>query len=96
MRGNGGIAGDEGEGGAQEGRDLLLGQQMEQQRAETREQQGRGDIQTGQGRNEHGRAEHGEHMLQAEHQHSGRSQLPRVIHGSVDGFLVVHSITLSL
>ena len=94
--GDGGIAGDEGEGGAQEGRNLALGQHMEQQRAETGKQQRGGNVQAGQRRDEHGGAKHGKHVLQTQDDHFGTAQHPRVIHGPVDGFLVVHSITLSL
>ena len=94
-RGDGEVAAEEGEGGAQEGRDLLLGDQMEQQRAEAREQQRGRDAQPRQGRHQHGRAEHGEHVLQTEDQHLGRAERARVVHG-VGVQVLVHSISLSL
>jgi len=77
--GDGEIAGEEREGRAEERGNLALGQQVEQQRAETRKQQGRADVKTRQGRDKDGRAEHGEHVLEAEHQHPGLAQYAGVI-----------------
>ena len=79
-------AAQEGEGGAQEGGNLQLGAQVEQQGAETGKQQGGLD---GQGQtvlgdqdgHQHGGAEHGEQVLQAQHQHPGNTQLPGVVDG---------------
>ena len=62
----------------------------------SREEKRRGHVQTGQRRNQHGRAEHGEHVLQAENQHPGSAEDARVVYGPVNGVFVVHSITLSL
>ena len=89
----------EGEGGAQESGDLQTGAQMEQQRAQTGEQQGGLD---GQGQavagdqdgNQYRCAEHGEQMLQSQYQHPGQTQLP----GVVDGFVAqvfLHVMVLS-
>ena len=56
-------------GRAQEGRDLALGDEVEQQRAQTCAQQGGGDAQAGQQRHQNGGAEHGEHVLHAQNKH---------------------------
>ena len=78
-----GISAEEGEGGAEEGRNFPFGHEMENQGADTREEQGGGDGQTGDGRDQNGGAEHGEHVLETEESHSGRAQGP----GIVDGLL---------
>ena len=91
------VAADEREGAAEEGGNLALGDQVEEQRADAGEQKRGGDVQTGQRRDKNGRAEHGEHMLQAKQQHLGRTEGTRVINGAVNGgFLFFHSIYLSL
>ena len=79
-------AAQEGEGGAQEGGYLQLGADVEQQRADTGEQQGCLD---GQGQavarhqdgHQHRSAEHGKQVLQSQQQHPGHAQLPGVIDG---------------
>ena len=81
--GDGLIAADEGEGGAQEGGDLPLGEEVEQQGAQTREEQGGGHAQPGEGGYQHGGAEHGEHVLHAQDEHFGSSQLPGIINGLI-------------
>ena len=64
-----------GKAGAKEGRDLALGDEMEQQRAQTGAQQRGGHAQTGEQRHQHGGAEHGEHVLSAKDEQPGRAQL---------------------
>ena len=59
---------------------------MEQKRAEAGEQQGGLDAQgqavaADQDGHQNGGAKHGEHMLQAQHQHFGDAQLARVVDG---------------
>ena len=88
--GDGLIAADEGEGGAQEGGDLALGQKVEQQCAQSGEQQGGGYGQPGEGGDQHSGAEHGEHMLNAQDQHFGTAQLP----GVIDALVWIHSFVL--
>jgi len=82
-------AAEVGEGRAEEGGHLELREDVEQQRAESRHQQrglhrhrqpvGAADDD----RHDHRRAEHGAQMLEPEHEHARRAELPRV----VDGFL---------
>ena len=74
------VAADEGERAAEEGRDLTLGQQVEQQRTDAGEQQGRCDVEAGQRRDEDGRAEHGEHVLETQNEHSGLAECTCVVH----------------
>ena len=81
-------AAQEGEGGAQEGRDLELGTHMEQQRTQTRKQQcgldgERQAVALHQDGNQHRGAEHGEQMLQAQHQHPGQAQGAGVVDGLI-------------
>ena len=81
-------AAQEGEGGAQEGGYLKLGADVEQQRADTGEQQGCLD---GQGQavarhqdgHQHRSAKHGEQVLQTQQEHPGYAQLPGVVDGVV-------------
>ena len=68
------VAADESEGGTQESGNLTAGDQMEQEGAQTREQQGIGHIQAGQRGNQHGCAEHGEQVLHAQKQTLGGAQ----------------------
>ena len=86
--GHDGEAAQIGEGRAKEGRDLALGDQVEQQRAQTGAQQRGGNAQAGEQRHQHGGTEHGEHVLHAEDQHPARAQLARVVNalGVVDFF----------
>ena len=86
--GHGFKAAQEGEGGAQECGDLELGADVEQQRADTGEQQrgldGQGQAVAGhQDGHQNGGAEHGEHVLQAQQEHPGHTQLPGVVDGLV-------------
>ena len=93
QRGDGLEAAQEGEGGTQEGGYLELGAQVEQQRAETGEQQGGLD---GQGQavgayqdgHQHGGAEHGEQVLQTQQQHTGNAQLSGVVDGHMAQFFL--------
>ncbi len=96
VRGDGPVAREVREGRAEEGRDAALRDQVEEQRAEAGEEQRRGDVEPGQRGDKHGRAEHGEHVLQAEDEHLRRAECASVVNRFVaDGFLV-HSIYLSL
>ena len=66
---------------------------MEQQRAETCEQQRglngqRQAVALHEDGDEHRCAEHGEHVLQSEHQHSGGAQLAGVVDGFVSEFFL--------
>ena len=88
-----GEAAEVGERGAEERGDLELGAHVEQQRAETGEQQRRLDgerqaVALDQNGDEHRRAEHGEHVLQAQDQHSGGAQLSGVVDGFVSEFFL--------
>ena len=83
---DGGIAAQERKGGAKEGGNFPAGDQMEEQCAETREQQGGGHVQAGQGGNQHRRAEHGEQVLHTQNQCLGGAQLSYV----VNRFVVFH------
>jgi len=74
------VAADEGEGGAQEGGDLPPGDQVEQQRAQARKQQGVGHIQACQRGNQNRCAEHGEQMLYAQQQALGDTQGAGVVY----------------
>ena len=87
-----GEAAEVSEGRAEEGGDLHLGADVEQQRAETRHQQRGLDAQRQavalhEDGDEHRRAEHGEQMLQAEHQHAGHAELAGVIDSFLTEFL---------
>ena len=81
--GDGRVAADKGEGGAQESGDLHLGQEVEQQGAQACEQQGGGDGQAGQRGDQHCGAEHGEHVLDAQDQHLGGAKDAGVINGVI-------------
>ena len=69
---------------------------MEQQRAETGEQQRRGDVQTGQDGDEHRRAEHGEHVLEAEQEHSARTELSGIVDAVFGDLAFTHDSFSSL
>ena len=90
---DGGVAAYKGEAGAQEGRHLPLGQQMEQQRAQAGKQQRHADGQAGKGGHEHRGPEHGEHVLHAEHEHSRRPQRPRVVNGLRANIFLIHGFS---
>ena len=89
------VAADESERTAEEGRNLAAGEQVEEQGADTGEKKRGSDVKSGQSRNKHGGAEHGEHVLEAEQQHLGGAELACVVNGAVDGGFLVHSIYLS-
>ncbi len=74
LGGHNGKAPQKGEGGAQEGRDLAAGDQVEQQGAQPRHQQGGADAEAGDKGHQDGGAEHGEDVLKAQHQHLGDTQ----------------------
>ena len=63
---------------------------MEQQGAQTGKQQGCGNIQTGDGRNENGCAEHGEQVLHAEQELLGAAQSAGVVDGFIDRIGICH------
>ena len=96
LGGDGLIASQEGEGRAQEGGHFALGQQVKQQGAQAGEQQGGGDAQAGQNGDQDGSAEHGEHMLDAQHQHSRCAQRSGIIDALCpnDGFFFTHDFLL--
>ena len=86
-------AAQEREGGAQEGGHLELGTDVEQQCADTGEQQGGLDgqgqsVARHQNGHQHRSAEHGEQVLQTQQEHPGYAQLPRVVDGVVSEFFV--------
>ena len=87
------VASQEGKGGAQEGRDLPSGEQMEQQGTEAGEQQRGGDIQTGDGRDKDRCAEHSEQVLDTQNQDPGGAQSLSVIYG-FRGFFRIHWKTI--
>lgn len=67
------VAAQERKAGAEERRYLALGDQVEQQRADSREQQRRRDADACQNGHEHRRAEHREGVLRAKDQHLGNA-----------------------
>ena len=79
-------AAQEGKGGTQESRHLKLCAQMEQQRTETGEQQRgldgqRQAVGADQNGHQHGGAEHGKQVLQAQQEHTGDTQSSCVVDG---------------
>ena len=90
-----------GEGGAQEGRDLELGADVEQQRADTGKQQGGLDgqgqaVAADQDGDQYRGAEHGEQVLEAQQQHPRDAQLPSVVDGILSEFFVHVTVPLFL
>ena len=94
-RRDGRVAAEEGEGRAEEGRDLAAGDEVEQQRAEAREQKRVRNVEARQDGDEDGRAEHGEHMLEAEQQHSASAELSGIIDAGFRNFVFSHGVLLS-
>ena len=90
-----------GKGGAQEGGNLQLGADMEEEGTNTGEKQGGLDgqgqaVALNQDGDQHGCAEHGEHMLQAQDEHLGQTQGACIPDGlTAGGTVVVHSTFLS-
>lgn len=68
-----------GKGRAEEGRDLALGDKVEQQRTQTCAEQGGRNAQTGEQGDQHGGTKHGEHMLDTQDQHPSGTQLAGVV-----------------
>ena len=68
-----------GKGRAEEGRDLALGDKVEQQRTQTCAEQGGRNAQTGEQGDQHGGTKHGEHVLDAQDQHPSGTQLAGVV-----------------
>ena len=96
VRRDGRVARDERERRAEERGHLALRDEVEQQRAHAREQQRRGNGQAGQRRHQDGGAEHGEQVLEAQHQHLGQAKRPGVIDGLASGGgFVTHTCLLS-
>ena len=88
--GDGGVAAQEGEGGAQEGRDLAAGDEVEEQRPQAREEQGVGDVQPRQDGDQDRGPEHGEHVLEAQQQHPSCAQGAGVIDAVLRNFVLSH------
>lgn len=68
-----------GKGRAEEGRDLALGDKVEQQRTQTCAEQGGRNAQAGEQGDQHGGTKHGEHVLDAQDQHPSGTQLAGVV-----------------
>ena len=77
-----------GKRGAKEGRDLALGDKVEQQGAQTGTEQSGGNAQAGEQGHQHSCAEHGKHVLQAQDQHPSGAELPGIVNalGVIDLF----------
>ena len=84
------VAADEGKGRAEKCGNLALCQHVEQQSAEAGKQQRRCDIKSRKERNENGCAEHCEHVLKSENQHSGSAKGACVVHGSINHGFFFH------
>ena len=84
-RDDGGIPAEESEGRAEERRDPHLGQEVEQEGAETCEKQGGRHGETGDDRDQDRGSEHGEHVLETEGKHLPGTEGP----GIVDGLLLL-------
>ena len=84
-RDDGGIPAEEREGRAEERRDPHLGQEVEQESAETCEKQGGRHGETGDDRDQDRGSEHGEHVLEAEGKHLPGTEGT----GIVDGLLLL-------
>ena len=86
--GHDGKAAQVSKGGAQESRDLLFGDQMEQQRAQTSAQQRGGNAQAGEQRHQHRGTKHSKHVLHTQDQHPSGAQLSSVVYalGVIDLF----------
>ena len=71
---------------------------MEQKRSYSREKKRGGYAETGQSRHKNRRAEHGEHVLNAQYQHLRRAQLTRVKNALLRRILIrfftVHNLFL--
>ena len=66
---HGGISTDKGERRAEEGRNLHLGEKVEEESTDTGEEEGCTYGQTRESGDQNRRAEHGEHVLEAQNQH---------------------------
>ena len=75
-------------GGAEECRDLLFGDEVEQQRAQTGTQQSGGNAQAGEQRHQNRCAKHSKHMLHTQNKHSAGAQLFGIVYalGVIDLF----------
>ena len=75
-------------GGAEECRDLLFGDKVEQQGAQTGTQQSGGNAQAGEQRHQNRCAEHGKHVLHTQNEHPACAQLFGVVYafGVIDLF----------
>ena len=68
-RDDGGISAEERKGRAEEGRHLHFGEEMKNERSETRKQEGGAHRQSGNHRDQDRGSEHGEHVLETEGKH---------------------------
>ena len=86
--GHDGEAAQVGKGRAKESRNFALGDEMEQQGAQTGAQQRGGNAQAGEQRHQDRCTEHGEHVLNAQDQHPAGTQLPGIVNalGVIDLF----------
>ena len=87
------IGAQKGKAGAEERGDLALGDEVEQQRAQAGKQQRGRDAQAGNGGNQNGGAEHGEHVLQAQHKHPRHAQFARVVDAGLGDRFFAHKKT---
>ena len=66
---HGGVSADKGEGRAEECRNLHLGEKVEEEGADTGEEEGSAYGQTRESGDQDSGAEHGEHVLESQNQH---------------------------
>ena len=92
VRNHGEVAGQEGEGGAQENGNFLAGQQVHEQRRNTCKEQRCGNAQPRKNRDQNGRAKHSEQVLHAQNQSFGSTQGTGIIDGI--GVLICHFVDL--
>ena len=92
-RGNSRVAAEERERGTEERGDFAAGDEVEQERAETGEQQRGGDVQTRQDRDKDSRAEHGEHVLEAQQEHPAFAQRAGIIDAFFGNFVLCHNFS---
>ena len=95
---HGGKAAQESEGGTEEGGNLHFGAEMEEEGADTGEEEGglnaQGQAVTlHQNGDQNGGAKHGKHVLQAQNQHSGETQSAGVTNDLLVGGFLVHKST---
>jgi hypothetical protein len=84
-RGQSKVAGEERKGRTEEGWHDALREEVEEERARTREEQSRGNGKTRQKRNENRRAKHSEKVLHTEDAHFGNAKGARIVNGFCRG-----------